>query len=816
MLAGAALRVGGRAIVRVALSRTAVLTQVSAQPNHWLHLVRRTQPVPAVPPTQCILSAARAFLQRAPRRFASSGDKGGGGQWSARPRKRVKADDSSAGPRSERGSRSEGKGTTFRRATGRHPNDKGGAGGQGAGPPPQQGFGWELLIPPALLLAMNMFGQGDNRQSAKTLTAQFFFNELLARGEVKRVDITSEEATVLVYLEEGAVIPALGDYADRHHYVVTIGSVDAFVRQLESVQTDMGLEERDFVPIRYIDTNSQVMRDVAMSVLPIVFIASVYFVLSRRMRALQAAKGGPPGGKGDSNNPLGGFGRMSNLTAASAEQSTTKFSDVAGLSEAKVEIKEFVDFLQNPGRFEELGAKPPTGALLVGPPGTGKTLLAKAVAGETNVPFYSVSGSDFVEMFVGVGASRVRDLFATARKTKPCIVYIDEIDAIGKKRQSSAQSGGGQERESTLNQLLVEMDGFGTEPGVVMLASTNRADTLDAALLRPGRFDRQISCDLPTLDERIDLFNLHLQPLKLAIDQERVVRQMAALSPGMSGAQIANVCNEAALIAARRGAAAVEVEDFYAASDRVIAGPEKKSRVMQDSERAIVAYHESGHVLTAWFLEHVDPLLKTTIVPRTSGALGFAQYIPSDRHLHSVEELKERLVVMLGGRAAEHVTFGRITTGASDDIRRCTDIAYAMLTQYGMSRSIGTLSWPDFPRAESGYRSSSNALAERVEAEAQQLVREAYDQAIALLSEHKAKLIVLSEELLAKETLQYDDVVRLIGPRPFPTKHPFEGALDDDGGSSETATEDSHDPHASSVELGPTPTPAPAACKPHP
>jgi len=605
---------------------------------------------------------------------------------------------------------------------------------------------------------------------------QFFLTKLLAVGEVDRVEVDKENEAVFVSLVEDAIIEGLDDgKASNQLYRISIGSISSFERQLEAFQKELGFEEKDFVGVRYRspDGFSETLGEVLSALVPLMIFGAVFLAMSRRSGGLgglgKAAKKGGSGtgsGPGAANDPFA----VGKISAEAVTTSGTRFTDVAGLGEAKVEVMEFVEYLRNPSPFETLGAKVPRGALLTGPPGTGKTLLAKAVAGEANVPFYSVSGSDFVEMFVGVGASRVRDLFKKARENKPSIVYIDEIDAVGKARGSGG-GGGNQERESTLNQLLVEMDGFGTEEGIIILASTNRADTLDKALLRPGRFDRQISCDLPTLDERKEIFDLYLRKIKLDVPVDDHIPKLAALTPGMSPAQIANICNEAALFAARRGAKAVQINDFAQAADRVVAGSEKKSRVMSFHEKEIVAYHESGHVLTAWLLQTMDPLLKTTIIPRTSGALGFAQYMPSDKHLHSQEELEDRLVVMLGGRAAEQTQFNSITTGASDDLKRVSDIAYAMLTQYGMSPTIGNLAWDLKP--ESGYRSASNALTQKVEAEVNQMVRQAYNRSISMLEANKDKLGLIAEELLIKETLDYDDVERLIGARPFPHEHPY-------------------------------------------
>ncbi|EDQ91446.1 uncharacterized protein MONBRDRAFT_340, partial [Monosiga brevicollis MX1] len=442
------------------------------------------------------------------------------------------------------------------------------------------------------------------------------------------------------------------------------------------------------------------------------------------------------------------------------------FNDVAGLSEAKVELKEFVEFLKTPERFEKLGAKVPKGALLTGPPGTGKTLLAKAVAGEAQVPFFAVSGSDFVEMFVGVGPSRVRDLFKQARGEAPCIIYIDEIDAIARARGKSNGGRSNSERESTLNQLLVEMDGVDPSTGCMVLASTNRVDIMDKALLRPGRFDRQISCDLPTLSERAEIFGVHLRPLYLDCGNRAALQdRMAALTPGMSGAQIASVCNEAALHAARLGRKAVVDADFDYAVDRVSSGMERRSRVISKEERKIVAVHECGHAIVGWYLQHTDPVMKVSLVPRGQ-ALGVTQLLPNDHHLFSAEALKDRMAVLLGGRAAEKIFFDRITTGAQDDLQRVTRMAYSYVTQYGMSKRMGPMTYRIPASGSEGKKGVADATAEQIDAEVAQLVESAFVRSLEQLQKHRDKLDAMSQSLLTKEILTYEDCVELLGPRP--------------------------------------------------
>lgn len=445
------------------------------------------------------------------------------------------------------------------------------------------------------------------------------------------------------------------------------------------------------------------------------------------------------------------------------------FKDVAGLEEAKVEVMEVVDFLKNPKKYTSLGGKIPKGVLLVGPPGTGKTLLAKAVAGEAGVPFFSLSGSDFVEMFVGVGASRVRDLFKQAKEKAPCIIFIDEIDAVGRARGKNLVQGSNDERENTLNQLLAEMDGFGTDSGVIIMAATNRPDILDSALLRPGRFDRQISVDRPDLAGREQIFKVHLKPLtKLSTDVD--AHKLAAQTPGFAGAEIANVCNEAALIAARNGKEQVDMKDFQDAIDRVIGGLEKKNKIISPEEKRIVAYHEAGHAVTGWFLEHADPLLKVSIVPRGVAALGYAQYLPKEQYLYRTEQLLDSMCMTLGGRAAEDIFFGKISTGAQNDLERITKLSYSMVTIYGMSTKVGNLSFYD-PQGEYGYQKPySEKTAELIDEEVRRIVSEAYERTRNMILEKKEQVQAIAEELLHKEILFQSDLERLIGKRPFESK----------------------------------------------
>ena len=482
-------------------------------------------------------------------------------------------------------------------------------------------------------------------------------------------------------------------------------------------------------------------------------------LLGYTMRSMGGAGGG---------GPMGNIFKTGKSTAkmVKKESITTTFKDVAGCDGAKKEVMEFVEFLRAPKKFSDLGATIPKGALLAGPPGTGKTLLAKATAGEADVPFYSISGSDFVEMFVGVGASRVRDLFKEARANAPCIVFIDEIDAVGRARGKGGQ-GGNDERENTLNQLLIEMDGFGSDANVIMLAGTNRADMLDSALTRPGRFDRTIAVELPDIKGRKQIYDVHLKKLKLDKEIEELSPRLAALTPGFSGADIANICNEAAITAGRENAKAVTMVHFEKATDRIIGGLES-TKLISPEERKIVAYHEAGHAVAGWFLEHASPLLKVTIVPRSKGSLGFAQYLPKEVSLRTKTQIMDIVCMALAGRAAEQVHFGKYTTGASDDLNKVTKIIYEMVQVYGMNEKIGQLA---FPKEQGGGwpqdRTYSESTAEVMDEEVRVMVAEAYQRTIDLMEEHKESVILVAELLMKEETISHTDVAKLIGDRKF-------------------------------------------------
>jgi len=543
-------------------------------------------------------------------------------------------------------------------------------------------------------------------------------------------------------------------------YHFNIGSVESFEDKLTHSQQELGISPRDYVPVQYASETNWAVELIKSA--PALFLIGMTAYMLRGM-------GGMPGGGGGGRGGMGGIFQIgkSNAKLIKKEDVTVTFKDVAGCQEAKREIMEFVDFLQDATQFTKLGAKIPKGALLTGPPGTGKTLLAKAVAGEANVPFYSISGSDFLEMFVGVGPSRVRDLFKEARANAPCIVFIDEIDAVGRQRGRGGFGGGNDERENTLNQMLVEMDGFSTSTGVVVLAGTNRVDILDKALTRPGRFDRQITVDLPDLKGRKEVFLIHLNGIKLDGEPEDVAGRLAGLTPGFAGADIANVCNEAAIVAARRKANSVTMDDFEKATDRIIGGLES-NKIMSEDEKSIVAHHEAGHAVAGWFLEHADPLLKVTIIPRSSGALGYAQYLPKEVFLRTQEQIMDIVKMALAGRAAEEVFFGRVTTGASDDLRRVTQLVYSTIQVYGMNSRVGQLAFPKDPNEMPGEgKPYSDATAEAMDEEARNIVDEAYKRTVELIKDKKHEVETLANLLLEKETITNDDVVEAIGARPF-------------------------------------------------
>lgn len=608
----------------------------------------------------------------------------------------------------------------------------------------QQPYAQITINPQYILLGLLISGlaflyMSPSSESTYEISWQQFKTDYLDKGRVTKLHVVNR-STVYVESKDSVTV----------HF--SIGSVDLFEKRMEEAQRGVPANER--VPISYSEQGSAM--GMIFGFLPTLLLLGALWWMSRR----------PPGGAG------GGVFGMGQSRAKLYNKSTdvnVKFADVAGCSEAKEEIMEFVNFLKEPAKYEELGAKIPRGAILSGPPGTGKTLLAKATAGEAGVPFFSVSGSEFIEMFAGVGASRVRDLFKAARAKAPSIVFIDEIDAIGKARNKGMGSGGHDEREATLNQLLVEMDGFESSDHVVVLAGTNRADVLDPALLRPGRFDRHVNIDRPDIEGRIEIYNVHLKNIKYNTDISELPGKLAAMTPGFSGADIANVVNEAALIAARNESNLVEFIHFEQAIERVIAGLEKKTRVLVPEKKKVVAYHEAGHAVCGWFLKYADPLVKVSIIPRGSAALGYAQYLPPDQYLISEEQFKDKMAMTLGGRVSEEINFSSVTLGGSDDFKKVTQMAKAMVTQLGMSQKVGQVYYEQ--TQESITKPYSEHTGEVIDNEIRRIVSEAHTRCKQLLEEKKQEVGLVAEELLRKEVIGREDMIRLLGPRPFPERN---------------------------------------------
>lgn len=592
------------------------------------------------------------------------------------------------------------------------------------------------------------------------------FEEMARKGHVKEILVIKNQDLVEVFLnEEGMAsseynLPEAPSFSmnKNPHFRIKIVSAENFLEKFALLEDELPEDQR----IGYkIDSRSD-FTSIIFNWGFLFLILIVFWVLMRRM----TGQGGPGG-------QIFNIGKSKAALFDAENKVKTTFADVAGLEEAKEEVKEIVDFLKEPSKFTNLGGKIPKGALLVGAPGTGKTLLAKAVAGEAEVPFFSLSGSDFVEMFVGVGAARVRDLFKQAKEKAPCIVFIDEIDAIGRSRARGQMPGSNDERENTLNSLLVEMDGFATDSGVIILAASNRPDVLDVALLRPGRFDRQISIDKPDIIGREAIFKVHLKPLKLSKKVD--TKKLAAQTPGFAGAEIANVCNEAALIGARKNKKSVEMDDFHDAIDRVIGGLEKKSKIISPEEKKIVAYHEAGHAVSGWYLEHADPLVKVSIVPRGVAALGYAQYLPKEQFLYQTEQLIDEMCMTLGGRAAEQIIFGKISTGALSDLERITKMAYSIVTVYGMNEKIGNISFYDSKQSEYSFtKPYSEETAKTIDHEVKKLIESAYKRTKDLLSDKQDQLEVVAKELLEKEIIFQSDLERLIGKRPFKRQTTYE------------------------------------------
>ena len=622
-------------------------------------------------------------------------------------------------------------------------------------------FGSIVLV----FLLLNIFSGGGSQSSATTTPSKFF--EYASNGDVERIEIVNKRE-VFVYLTRDAGLKdehrnssknSLLSIASKNpNYRFEFGDLQNFENKLSRVNE----ENNQNIEVNYI-TEQNIWGDIIISMLPFIVIIAIWIFIMRRM----SAGGGGAGGQ------IFNIGKSKAKLFDANSQVKATFKDVAGLEGAKEEVQEIVDFLKNPQKYTALGGKIPKGALLIGSPGTGKTLLAKAVAGEAKVPFFSLSGSDFVEMFVGVGASRVRDLFKQAKEKSPSIIFIDEIDAIGRARGKSNFTGSNDERENTLNQLLTEMDGFGTNTNVIVIAATNRADVLDKALMRAGRFDRQIYVDLPDVRERKKIFEVHLRPLKKSssVDVDFLSKQ----TPGFSGADIANVCNEAALIAARKNKKSVGKQDFLDAVDRIVGGLEKKNKIITEDEKKAVAFHEAGHATVSWMLEHAAPLVKVTIVPR-GRSLGAAWYLPEERLIVRPEQMLDEMCAALGGRAAEKVIFNKISTGALSDLEKVTKQARAMVTVYGLNDKVGNLTYYDSSNGnEYGFtKPYSEQTAETIDKEISAIIEKQYQRAISILKKNKKKLIELAEVLLTKEVIFKDNLEEIFGKRPFDKEEPKE------------------------------------------
>ncbi|OJK03157.1 hypothetical protein ASPACDRAFT_23681 [Aspergillus aculeatus ATCC 16872] len=660
-----------------------------------------------------------------------------------------------------------------RAASGKGQQQKDGK-GQPNGEPPK--FTEIKLDVPSILIGSLVFFwfytslfPSENKQD---ITWQEFRADFLEKGLVEKLVVINNNR-VRVYLDRDAVAsvyPGSPAQNGNFYYFFSIGSVDSFERKLDAAQEELGIPSAERIPVQY--SEEVPLAATLLSFAPTVLLLGGLFFLSRRA------------GGGGGQSGIFGIGKSRAKRFNHESDIKIKFSDVAGMDEAKLEIMEFVSFLKNPKKFQKLGAKIPRGAILSGPPGTGKTLLAKATAGESGVPFFSVSGSEFVEMFVGVGPSRVRDLFANARKNTPCIIFIDEIDAIGKSRSKNHMGGGNDERESTLNQILTEMDGFNTSDQVVVLAGTNRPDILDKALMRPGRFDRHISIDRPTMDGRKQIFAVYLKKIVTNEDIEYLKGRLAALTPGFAGADIANCVNEAALVAARENAESITMKHFEQAIERVIGGLEKKSLVLSPEEKRTVAYHEAGHAICGWYFRWADPLLKVSIIPRGQGALGYAQYLPSngDTYLMNERQMLDRMAMTLGGRVSEELHFDTITTGASDDFNKVTRMATAMVTKYGMSPSLRYIFYEEDPQSQM-HKPFSEETARNIDMEVRSIIAKAHKQCRDLLEAKKKEIGIVAEELLAKEVLSRDDMIRLLGPREWPDSGEFAKYFDGRSGA---------------------------------
>jgi len=620
-----------------------------------------------------------------------------------------------------------------------------------------------------LLIAMVfLFPLINNTPSPQETTWQEFEKNILSHNAVEKIVVENKEKAEVYLKPEMAKDSAFKDvFATKYgkgvspgpHYYFNIGSVESFEQKLDEAEKKYSL--KDQVPVSYMETTNWFWTLVTWT-LPFLLIFGLWSFLLRR-----SSMGGSAG------TSIFNFGKTT-ATLVEKQKSHVTFDDVAGLEEAQAEVREIVDFLKNPDTFTKLGAKIPKGVMLVGPPGTGKTLLAKAVAGEAQVPFFSISGSEFVEMFVGIGASRVRDLFKRAKEKAPCIIFIDEIDAIGRSRGKGAfLNASNDERESTLNQLLTEMDGFGTNSGVIVLAATNRADMLDPALLRPGRFDRHIYLELPNMKEREEIFTVHMRPL--VMEDNIDVHFLASQTPGFSGADIANICNESALIAARKKEDKISKNDFLDAIDRTVAGLEKKSKIISPEEKKIIAYHEAGHAVVSWLLEHVDPLVKVSIIPRGK-SLGAAWYLPEEKQLRSRTAFTEHMCATLGGRASEEITFGDVSSGALDDLEKVTKDAYMMVAYYGFNSKIGNVSFYDSTGQQdmSIQKPYSEETGKLIDEEVRKLIDLAYQKAKELLLKNKPSLQKVAELLLKKEVIFKEDLENILGIRAKKDNEPVD------------------------------------------
>lgn len=640
--------------------------------------------------------------------------------------------------------------------------DQGGEGGSSKGP--SFSFYWIYVIAAVVLIGYQVM-RGVS-PDARNISEMEFKQKMLSQNDVAKLEPVKNKDQVRVYiirdsLEKKTYKDLLGDklvYAKTSkgpHFQFSYSKIDDYQENLSKYFSEHP-EVRE-VPVEPV-TDPEFFGPLVNFLFPILMFGVLMILMMRKM-------GG--GGGGGGGGGIFSIGKSKAQLFDKGTKVNITFTDVAGLDEAKQEVMEIVDFLKNPKKYTALGGKIPKGALLVGPPGTGKTLLAKAMAGEAQVPFFSMSGSDFVELFVGVGASRVRDLFKQAREKAPCIIFIDEIDAIGRARGKNMMMSN-DERENTLNQLLVEMDGFGGDSGIIILAATNRPDVLDSALLRPGRFDRQISIDKPDVKGRQAIFNVHLKPIKHSNKLD--IHKLAEQTPGFAGADIANVCNEAALIAARKGKEQVEMDDFQDAIDRVIGGLEKKNKIILPEEKKIIAYHEAGHAVCGWYLEHAYPLLKVTIVPRGVAALGYAQYTPKEQYLYNTEQLTDQMCMTLGGRASEEIFFGKISTGAQNDLQQVTKMSYAMVTVYGMSEKVGNISFYDPQQENTFTKPYSEETGKLIDDEVRKLVEDAYQRTLQLLTEKKEQVEKIALALLNREVLHQQDVEDLIGKRPYSEK----------------------------------------------